>query len=192
MKELWIKAGEKARWNAYFALDRVKGGKVRKKYERDLEALTFGSDEKVIRERINALLSHAVKTTDYYKNCNAAAGLSSFPLVDKQIWRDHYEEFQSSAFKEAKDNRVMTTSGSTGTPFSMIQDRGKILKNTADSIFLSELGGYRIGDKIAFIRVWVDNVRKSRLQLTMENSIMMESSSLNDESVKGMLETIRK
>lgn len=192
MKELWIKAGEKARWNAYFALDRVKGGKVRKKYERDLEALTFGSDEKVIRERINALLSHAVKTTEYYKNYNPAAGLSSFPLVDKQIWRDYYEEFQSSAFKEAKDNRVMTTSGSTGTPFSMIQDRGKILKNTADSIFLSELGGYRIGDRIAFIRVWVDNVKKSRLQLTMENSIMMESSSLNDESVKGMLETIRK
>ena len=100
MKELLLRTGEKARWDAYFALDLIKGGKVRKKYNKDLEALAFGSDEKVIEERIEALLSHAVKTTDYYKNCDPKAGLSSFPLVDKQIWRDHYEEFLSSAFNE--------------------------------------------------------------------------------------------
>ena len=183
--------GEKARFSAYFALDRLRGGIVEKRLFQDLDAYKHGTSCEETERRIRSLVAHAVSTTGFYSGYSPDTPLSQLPVVNKDTFREHYEEFRSSMFREAKDNRVMTTSGSTGTPFSMIQDRRKALYNTADSIFLSMLGGYRIGEKTAFIRVWVKNVRKSALQLFAENSIMMESSSLSDDSIASMLKTIR-
>lgn len=182
---------ERARWSAYFALDALRGGRVKERCRSDLDAFRHGTSEAGTEEKLRALIRHAVSTTDYYRGMDPEAPLSSFPIVNKDTWRAEYDAFRSSLFADGKGCRVMTTSGSTGTPFSMIQDPGKITANTADAIFLSSLAGYRIGDRIAFIRVWVDNVKKSKLQLFAENSIMMESSSLSDESIAGMLKTIR-
>ncbi len=183
--------GEKARWSGFFALDALRGGAVKKKFDEDYEAMRFGTSVADDRRRVADLIRHAVQTTDYYARFSETSSLESLPVVNKDTFRENYEAFRSSKYRDAKDNRVMTTSGSTGTPFAMVQDRNKALMNTADSIFLSAVGGYRIGQKIAFIRVWVDNVRKSRLQLFAENSIMMESSSLSDESIGEMLRCIR-
>ncbi len=183
---------EKARYGAYFALDGLRGGAVRKRVESDAAAFHQGTSVEETERRLRHILDHAVRTVPYYRHTESGAPLSAFPVVNKDTFREHYDSFRSRAYLDAKDNRVMTTSGSTGTPFSMIQNRGKALMNTADSIFLSQLGGYRIGEKTAFIRVWVSNVKKSRLALFAENTIMMESSSLSDESIAGMLETIRR
>ena len=184
--------GEKARWTGFFTLDALRGGQVKKKFDQDYEAMRYGTSAAADEARVASLIRHAVSTTEFYSGFSPDAALQDFPVINKETMRQHYEEMRSSKFRNAKDNRIMTTSGSTGTPFSMIQDRHKALMNTADSIFLSSVGGYRIGEKIAFIRVWVDNVKKSRLQLLAENSIMMESSSLSDEAIREMLECIRR
>ena len=184
--------GEAARWKAFFALDAVRGGKVKKRFDSDYEAMRYGTSEDEDEARVASLIAHAVKTTEFYGRFPENVPLSELPVVNKDTFRQRYEEFRSSAYRDAKDNRIMTTSGSTGTPFAMIQDRNKAICNTADSIFLSAVGGYRIGEKTAFIRVWVDNVRKSRFQLFAENSIMMESSSLSDSAISEMLDCIRK
>ncbi|MBP3876893.1 MAG: phenylacetate--CoA ligase family protein [Lachnospiraceae bacterium] len=183
--------GEKARFSAYFALDALRGGPVAERVFSDLEAYKHGTSVQKTRERIGNLIAHAAGTTAFYAGFSPDTPLTELPVVNKDTFREHYDEFLSSAYRDAKNNRVMTTSGSTGTPFAMVQDRRKALCNTADSIFLSMLGGYRIGEKTAFIRVWVKNVRKSPLQQFAENSLMMESSSLSDESIAGMLKTIR-
>ena len=184
-------AGEALRWKGFFALDALRGGAVRKRYEQDLYAYRHGTSIAETEARIRALIAHAVRTTEYYSNFTEDTPLAKLPVVNKDSFRKEYEAFRSSTYRDAKDNRVMTTSGSTGTPLSMIQNREKIRMNTGDSIFLSALGNYRIGEKMAFIRVWVNNVRKSKTQLLMENSIMMDSSSLSDESIAEMLRCIR-
>lgn len=183
---------EKARWDAFMALDRMRGGGIHKKMEEDLAAFRHGTSEERTEEKIDALLRHAAATTAFYRHMSPDAALRDFPVVNKDTFRENYEAMQSSAWKGCPKNRVMSTSGSTGTPLQMIQDPGKIESNTADSIFLSSVGGYRIGEKMAFIRVWVRNVRKSAIQLFAENSIMMDSSSLSDESIAAMLRTIRR
>ncbi len=183
---------EKARWDAFFCLDGLRGGAVRRRYESDLAAWKHGTSEEKTQERISALIRHAVKTTAFYKDFDPDTPLSRLPIVDKNIFREHYDAFLSDAYKDKKDNRVMSTSGSTGTPLQMVQDRNKAKCNTADSIFLESLAGYHIGERMAFIRVWVKNVQKSRLQLFAENSIMMDSSSLSDESVANMLDILKK
>ena len=183
---------EKARWTAFFALDALKGGKVKQRFDSDYEAMRYGTSLIETEEKLKKLLAHASETTEFYADYAGKTEIRDFPVVNKQTFRDHYEAFRSSKFRDAKDNRIMTTSGSTGTPFAMIQDSGKALMNTADGIFLSAVGGYRIGEKTAFIRVWVDNVKKSRLSQIAENTIMMESSSLSDEAIEEMLECIRR
>ncbi len=184
--------GEMARWTGFFALDALRGGAVKKRFDQDYEAMRFGTSMEADSERVSALIRHAAETTAFYRGFGVDARLRDLPVINKETMRQHYEEMRSSKYLDTKGNRIMTTSGSTGTPFSMIQDRNKALMNTADSIFLSAVGGYRIGEKVAFIRVWVDNVKKSRIRLIAENSIMMESSSLSDEAIAEMLDCIQK
>lgn len=182
---------ETGRWRGFFALDALRGGPVRRRYEQDLYAYRHGTSCAETEERIRDLIAHAVRTTKFYGGYSEEVHFDDLPVVNKDTFREHYEDFRSLPLRDEKGSRIMTTSGSTGTPLSMIQDRNKVLSNTADSIFLSALGNYRIGEKMAFIRVWVNNVRKSPLQLFMENSIMMDSSSLSDESITKMLRSIR-
>jgi len=190
MRESSRSFGEKLRWDVYFALDGLRGGKAAARLRSDEDAFRHGTPAEETEKKIRALIRHAVSTAPYYKNYDPEASLSELPVVNKDTFREHYREFLSSDYSDGKGCRTMTTSGSTGTPFAMIQDPGKIRCNTADSIFMGTLGNYRIGQKQAFIRVWVSNVKKSSLRLLMENSIMMDSSSLSDESLKKMADII--
>ncbi len=113
-------------------------------------------------------------------------------MVNKDTFRQQYDRFISSTYKDAPDNRVMCTSGSTGTPLRMIQNRDKIRHNTAGGIFLGAAAGYYIGMKEAFIRVWVNNVKKSKFQLIQENMIMMDSSRMDEQALAEMFHTIEK
>ena len=183
---------ERARWDGFFALDRMRGGTVRRKLEQDRYAWTHGTSFAATEQRIRDLIRHAVATTDYYRDYDPEIPLTDLPVVNKDTFRNHYDAFRSVQYLHASDNRIMSTSGSTGTPLAMVQDHHKALCNTADSIFLGTLGRYHIGEKMAFIRVWVNNVRKGKVQMMMENSIMIDSSSLSDESIAKMLNILKK
>lgn len=183
---------EKLRWAVYWALDALKGKPVRRYYDRIKYAWKEGSSILETEERIQNLIAHAVKTTEFYKDYPEDAKLEDLPIVNKETFRNHYDSFLSSEYKDAKDNRVMCTSGSTGTPLRMIQNKDKINHNTAGGIFLGAAAGYYIGMKEAFIRVWVNNVRKSKMRLLMENLIMMDSSHMDDDALEKMLQTIKK
>ncbi len=183
---------EKARWSAFFFLDALRGGIVRQRYEADRYAYRHGTSVQETEDRIRKLIRHAVETTDFYSGFDADTPLSELPVVNKNLFREQYDAFRSKEYLDKTDNREMSTSGSTGTPLTMVQDHRKALYNTGDSIFLESLAGYHIGDRMAFIRVWVRNVRKGKLQLLAENSIMMDSSSLSDEAIQEMLDTLRK
>ena len=144
---------EKLRWAGFWILDGLRGGQTRKYYDRIRYAWKEGSSVAETEERIRNLIRHAVKTTDFYKDYPEDTPLEKLPVVNKDTFRQHYDSFLSSTYKDAEDNRVMCTSGSTGTPLRMIQNKDKICHNTAGGIFLGAAAGYYIGMKEAFIRV---------------------------------------
>lgn len=183
---------EKLRWMVFWMLDALKGKPVRKNYDQIKYAWKHGTSMEETEERIQALISHAVRTTEFYKDFPEDIKLTDLPVVNKDTFRDNYASFLSSEYKDAPDNREMCTSGSTGTPLRMIQNRDKINHNTAGGIFLGAAAGYYIGMKEAFIRVWVNNVKKGKLRLLMENLIMMDSSRMDDDALEQMLQIIRK
>lgn len=183
---------ERLRWMGFWMLDKAKGGKIREYYDQIRYAWKEGSSVKETEKRIQDLIAHAVKTTDFYKDYPEDISLKDLPVVNKDTFRQQYDRFVSSTYKDAPDNRVMCTSGSTGTPLRMIQNRDKIRHNTAGGIFLGAAAGYSIGMKEAFIRVWVNNVKKSKFQLIQENMIMMDSSRMDEQALAEMFHTIEK
>ncbi len=183
---------EKLRWVVFWILDALRGKPVRTYYDQIKYAWEHGSSIQETEERIQALISHAVKTTEFYRDYPEDSKLEDLPVVNKNTFREKYDQFLSSEYKDAQDNRQMCTSGSTGTPLCMIQNKDKIRHNTAGGIFLGAAAGYKIGMKEAFIRVWVSNVRKTKKDLLMQNLIEMDSSRMDDEALEQMLSVIRK
>ena len=183
---------ERLRWMGFWMLDKMKGGKIREYYDQIRYAWKEGSSIEETDKRLRDLIAHAVRTTDFYKDYPEDIALKDLPVVNKDTFRQQYDRFISSTYKDAPDNRVMCTSGSTGTPLRMIQNRDKIRHNTAGGIFLGAAAGYYIGMKEAFIRVWVNNVRKSKFQLIQENMIMMDSSRMDEKALAEMFRTIEK
>ena len=183
---------ERLRWMGFWMLDKTKGGKIREYYDQIRYAWKEGSSVEETEKKIQDLIAHAVKTTDFYKDYPEDISLKDLPVVNKDTFRQQYYRFISSTYKDAPDNRVMCTSGSTGTPLRMIQNRDKIRHNTAGGIFLGAAAGYYIGMKEAFIRVWVNNVKKSKFQLIQENMIMMDSSRMDEQALAEMFHTIEK
>ena len=183
---------ERLRWMGFWMLDKMKGGKIREYYDQIRYAWKEGSSIEETDKRLRDLIAHAVRTTDFYKDYPEDIALKDLPVVNKDTFRQQYDRFISSTYKDAPDNRVMCTSGSTGTPLRMIQNRDKIRHNTAGGIFLGAVAGYYIGMKEAFIRVWVNNVRKSKFQLIQENMIMMDSSRMDEKALAEMFRTIEK
>ena len=183
---------ERLRWMGFWMLDKMKGGKIREYYDQIRYAWKEGSSIEETDKRLRDLIAHAVRTTDFYKDYPEDIALKDLPVVNKDTFRQQYDRFVSSTYKDAPDNRVMCTSGSTGTPLRMIQNRDKIRHNTAGGIFLGAAAGYYIGMKEAFIRVWVNNVKKSKFQLIQENMIMMDSSRMDEQALAEMFHTIEK
>lgn len=183
---------EKLRWMVFWMLDAMRGKPVRKYYDQIKYAWKHGTSLEETETRIRELIAHAVRTTEFYKDYPEDIKLTDLPVVNKDTFRENYASFLSSEYKDAADNREMCTSGSTGTPLRMIQNRDKINHNTAGGIFLGAAAGYYIGMKEAFIRVWVNNVKKGKLRLLMENLIMMDSSRMDDDALEKMIQTIRR
>ena len=113
---------ERLRWTGCWMLDKMKGGKPREYYDQIRYAWKEGSTVEETEKRIQNLIAHAVKTTDFYKDYPEDTPLEKLPVVNQDSSRQHSASFLSSTYKDAEDNRVMCTSGSTGTPLRMIQN----------------------------------------------------------------------
>jgi len=147
--------GEWARRAGYWGLDFLRGSNVRKHYLDIKNILENGMDPLVLKkqaERLNGILKYATENIPFYKQYQAFGSLESFPVVNKNIIRDHSELFQSPLYQE-KNFVNMTTSGSTGTPFSVRHDKNKRDRVYAEMMYMWGKAGYQIGMKYLFLKI---------------------------------------
>lgn len=180
------------RWHAFWVLDFLKGKSVRRYYNEIKNNHHNGTDINETNEKVRKLLNHAICTTKFYKEFSLQDEIGKYPITNKMIFKERFEDFLSSKYKNSKTNRIMYTSGSTGTPFAMIQNKNKIKHNTAASIYLCEQGNYFIGQKQGFLRVWVKSNHKNKLRSYIENVIMIDTKDLDDIGIKKLLLDIKK
>lgn len=187
-----MKLLEFARGSAFWVLDALKGGKVR-------SALTIlhncedgiWSEEQIRKyqmEQIQRLLTHAKNTVPYYKN-QIGTDLSQWPVVNKNVLRSNGNAVLSSQY--AKDSLIaMSTSGSTGTPFTSYQDVDKKKHVNAETLYYNGKIGFSIGRRIIYLRSVVAEVQKSQMQQFAQNIYLLECNDLSDEGIKEKLKFI--
>jgi len=80
----------------------------------------------------------------------------------------------------------VSTSGSTGVPFSLYQNKDKKLRNTADTLFFAKLANYEVGNKLIYFRDWDGNA-KGKLAAFMQNLVLINSNDLQEDIIKDFL-----
>jgi phenylacetate-CoA ligase len=178
----------------FWLLDSLKGGKVKKHYD-EIKFVYEHYNEKEaveIRKRnLSNILNYAVTHVPFYKPYANYKDISDFPVINKNIVRDHINEFLSPEY-DIKTLRKMSTSGSTGTPFTVYQDKNKVLRSAADFIYFYELANYNIGDKMYFLRIWNDINKKSWFDRFSQNIVMQDTGNLSNNNINQFIETLKK
>ena len=175
------------RRTAFWSLDAVRGGDIRKNYK---EIKMLNENGILNKAQLKIILEHAVKNVKYYSNMDSN-NFYSFPVINKNIIKEHWQELHAENYY-GKPVHYMSTSGSTGTPFTMEWDMGKRRRQMAELIYFNELGGQKLGQKYAYFRVWTDKNRKSRRELWMQNLIPFNILHLDNDTLEGIRQRLKK
>jgi phenylacetate-CoA ligase len=184
----------KLRSIAFWCLDSLQGGVVKKAYQelKTLDAVDSQS-AKLAKHQQTALLEllqHAITTTKFYGNIQGNS-LSAFPVVDKNIIREQQDDFISRKYKKA-GLHIMATSGSTGTPFICFQNSEKKKLVNAEVIYYSEKAGYLVGKNVIWLRAVTKGNYKSKLYQWIHNETLLDICNLDDSRIDKLLGEIDK
>ncbi len=185
---------EQLRYNAFWFLDRLKGNPIK----RHIDEIRFLNehylDQKAIALRathLQNLLEYATKNVAFYEGLKDFKGLSDFPVINKMMIKESYEAFESKDSKYKKEHKT-STSGSTGVPFKLYQDKIKRLRNIADTIYYAQKSGIKIGMKVYFMRAWNQYNKKKPIQALLQNVKMQDISNFNDKEIITFLNKLSK
>ena len=110
--------------------------------------------EKIRQQRLSGFIDFAIHNVPFYKRVGSI-NLQDFPIIDKQLIRANPTDFLAS--KESIPNQhgklhIQSTSGSTGTPFSLPQDTRCRTRRIATIKFGNELVGFHSFEPMCHMR----------------------------------------
>ena len=150
-----MQTGEVLRRVVFNALDAAKGGKLKKLKEVNKSKIIEGVTEEYIERRTKVLLDYVKVHSPYYKNHPEWKELPDFPVFTKGDYIEHYDEILTDTSKEQGNLYKLSTSGSTGTPFTVLCDGNKMNRVNMNFISCMELNGFRMGMKRGEFRAWI-------------------------------------
>lgn len=184
-----------SRNKAFWMQDKLKGSLIRHAYEEIKTIDELDSNDPFVNEykekKLQKLLNHAVETTEFYKKYAEKKVLTDFPIINKDKINENYQAFISSDYEIDKLYKI-STSGSTGTPFSVYQDKVKRRRVNAEVIYYAEKTGYKLGQRLIFLRSLSDETRKTKLHQWIQNETLIDINHLDDKKVKEALTKINK
>lgn len=169
------------RRTGFWTLDYILGSQIRKEYKNIKD---YYEGQKVSEDMVLPLLHHATKTVPFYKNLKSY-NLRDYPVLTKIDIKNKYEQFQSSEYVNKK-NHCMLTSGSTGTPFKVVQNKKKRNRVLAELIYFNEIVGQKVGQKFCFFRVWTEHDKINKLALFAKNELAIDISHLDDSKMEDL------
>ncbi|MDY5621462.1 MAG: hypothetical protein SPF43_00400 [Bacteroidales bacterium] len=153
---------------------------------KNLESVKKYTDEGVDNyDQLNVIVKWVKQEVPFYKQYRDME-FSQFPIVNKKIIREQFDNFRANFFLN-ESLHSESTSGSTGTPFTIYQDDEKRLRAAADSLFFSEMADFKLGTKLYYVRVWNKMNKKTFFQCKMKNIVMQDSSLLTDSNIEKFL-----
>ena len=176
------------RWYLFWLMDFLIGGQIHKAYK-DIKRCYYNENNHIEKD-VSNLLEHARKTTKFYSQYTQNK-IEDFPIMNKRMIIENYEEIKSSKYIGKKLHK-MSTSGSTGTPFTVVQDKIKRSRVIAEVLFFGKICGYTFGQRQVFFRVWVNSVKKSKLKQFLQNMITEDISNLDSDKMQQIKELLTK
>ena len=185
--------GEVVRRAAFNALDAMKGGVQKKIKTANKEALVKGITPAYEEERLRAILDYARKNSAFYREHASGPDLTDFPVMTKVRFNENRETVLADPYRgRERELFRLSTSGSTGAPFTVLCDGDKMNRVNMNFMSVMELNGFRLGMKRGEFRVWIEGKNKrSPWVLFKTNLVMIDISNMGDEALKGICETIR-
>lgn len=162
--------------------EQLSDNKITKHYK---DIVSFFEGSKTNDNRLHAILAHAILQVPYYKSISTST-LNQFPVVDKTLIKSSLDKFKAQNFLNKKV-LAMTTSGSTGTPFTVYQDLNKKARNHADTIYFGNLGGYELGNKLLYLKIWAKVKMSNPLLYKVQNIVPVDVISLSDVEIQNLL-----
>ena len=165
----------------FWAADKLKKSRVRHYYDHIKRSIETNDVSLVCsdhEEKITELVTNVQSIVPFYRN-QVATCLDSFPVVTKSIIKKDVLQFRSSLFSEKMVTKV-STSGSTGIPFTVYQDKEKKWRNTADTLYFSNRVGYVLGEKLFYFRLWDAFQKKSHWVQQLQNIVPVDVAALSE------------
>jgi phenylacetate-CoA ligase len=173
------------RFEAYFATTPLHKWKITRSARnlylelKQTEQWSRGALEELQLTKLQRLLQHAYSHVPYYRDAFDKAGvhpeqilsiddLSRVPLLEKNdVRRKLYFHLFADNHRK-RDMLKITTSGSTGEPFTTYGDRYQLEMRFATTLRALEWTGWRFGDRQA--RLWHQTLGMSRSQIFRERT----------------------
>ncbi|MRI00783.1 CoF synthetase [Kriegella sp. EG-1] len=178
----------------FWFFDWLKGAKVRNHYTDVCLINKNHESEYAIEKRkeyLSAILQHTLKTVPYYRAFGLkTVSLDCFPVINKNSIRKHSKSFCAAQYVVAKTYKT-TTSGSTGTPFTVFQDNSKRRRHKADVRFFWDTIFHPWGTKIYYLKLWNDRNKKGRLIQKIQNMVPVDVLKLDDLKIGQLLSDIK-
>jgi phenylacetate-CoA ligase len=178
----------------FWVLDFFKGGRVRKHY-RDVKFIQENSHEPKaeIRKKyhLKRILEHAKITVPFYQEKVNCILLQDFPVINKTFVRENFESLKSETFIKKHNHRIYT-SGSTGNPFEILHDKNKRIRNTADTIYFGNKGGFKFGSRLYYLRLWDKQYKKSNILSWIQNISMHSVDELTEADIDKLIQNLEK
>ena len=189
-----MQAGEVLRRTAFNLLDDLNGKKLQKLKEVNKSEIVHGVTEDYRRRRVNAILEYAHENCPFYRELPYHHSLDDFPVQNKGDFILHYEGILSDEYRDRRDTLTkLSTSGSTGTPFTVLADPEKMNHVYMNFLSVMELNGFRVGMKRGEFRAWIKGKNTvSWFHSFKNNLLMIDISNMSDDSIEKIFERIRK
>lgn len=180
--------GSWARKTAFWALDLLKGKKIRYHYD-DVAAKMRG--DKSIDVPLNDILAYVQKNVPYYGG-KQYKNLTDFPVVNKHTIMASFDSFRSKEFADQAALHEVATSGSSGNPFHAFQNIDKRKRVIAELAYIHDNVGWKIGDRYVFLRAWTSHYNSIGFQKFKQNFIPVEVRNFNAAAMDLLRITLQK
>lgn len=188
-----MQIGEVLRRVVFNGLDAVKGGKLKKLKEVNKREIVEGVTEDYRERRVQALLEYAKCHSPYYRESPQWKTLSDFPVLTKGDFIENYEKILVDNSGEQGNLYRLSTSGSTGTPFTVLCDGDKMNRVNMNFISCMELNDFRMGMKRGEFRAWIKGKNTISMWKSFKNNlIMVDISNMGEEALEKICRDIEK
>lgn len=136
------------------------------------------------------LLTFVSRHSPFYKPYIWYQNIKDFPIVNKEILRQNWDEVFVPEFSDRTDNKEKRTSGSTGTPFTVFWDHRKHCRMIADIKYFAKMGGCESHERVVCMIVSEKDQHTSMEKQERDNVYNVYCSYFDDASIAKMLEEI--